>query len=167
VFVVLNNLREEEVMEDNTNETNNEETPAPPMAEPTPLSPEQFLSQMRDIRRRKIERYEETGCAKSDPFDSCLTLVIADLLSIENELAFSIKQSLADRTAPAAGASRLGGALDSLLKVMRQADRFMQLEVRAAEANKRNRDIEQKLQALALEGHLSDAVGGLRPLAGW
>ena len=91
----------------------------------------------RELRRKRIADYEAAGLAKPDPFDACLVAVNADLIGIASEMGEAIKQTFTKGMPTAEDMRRLSPALNDYLKVTRQLDRLMQMQVRSAEARNR------------------------------
>ncbi len=126
--------------------------PAASANENSPESPPdvEVSTHGRDARRKRIADYEAAGLAKPDPGDACLAIINTDLIGLASDLADAIKESLTEGQTKADSVRRIEPALNNYLKVTRQVERFMQLEVRAAEARKQAAKVQEQLQMLAL-----------------
>jgi hypothetical protein len=89
-----------------------------------------------DARLDRINRYADAALNKSDDLEANLGLITADLLG----MAFRQQQMLANTSERGAGSPHqqelMRTAFDDYLRVTKQIERFMQLEVRASEAHK-------------------------------
>jgi hypothetical protein len=89
-----------------------------------------------DARLARINRYADAALDKSDHLEANLGLITADLLG----LAYRQAQMLANTSERSAGSPHqqelMRIAFDDYLRVTRQIERFMQLEVRASDARK-------------------------------
>jgi len=89
-----------------------------------------------DSRLDRIKRYADAALDKSDDLEANLGLITADLLG----MAFRQQQMVANTSERSAGSPHqqelMRTAFDDYLRVTRQIERFMQLEVRASEAHK-------------------------------
>lgn len=89
--------------------------------------------ELRKIRQQRVAEYEIAAVDKEDDFEALLAASTADLFGIANSLAAETREALTGGLA-LDEQPELKTALDMLLRVYRQIDRYGQLQVRAAEA---------------------------------
>ena len=80
-----------------------------------------------DLRLQKIEQLQSESVAKSDPLEANLGAASGGLLRMGYRLEQAIEGALVNLPSPFERFERLVPAIDMYLKVMRQADRFVQL----------------------------------------
>ena len=87
-----------------------------------------------NLRIHRIEQLQAEALAEPDALQANLGAFNAGLMRIGFRLEEAIEGASAQITDPLARFERLAPAIDSLLKVMRQVDRFAQLDQRLASA---------------------------------
>lgn len=84
------------------------------------------------LRMRRIQDLQAQALAKADPLEANLGAANGALLRLAFRMEQAIEGSLADFADPVTRIERLTPAIETYLKLMRQADRFAQLDQRLA-----------------------------------
>lgn len=111
-----------------------------------------------ELRHARILDFQTESLAGPDSLRASLGALTGGLLEIGRRLEARIIASLDASPATMEELRRIKPALDSLLQVARQSDRFAQLEVRLT-AEERHADLaKSKMQATALGGFVQDST---------
>jgi hypothetical protein len=110
------------------------------------------------MRRKRFAEFETKGLAQVDPLRACLSAINADLFEIASEFGRAIKKSRAADASTSGNREHDDADIDSYLRVTRQMDRLIQLDIKVADAQRQADDAKVQLQLLSLRSHLTDAT---------
>jgi hypothetical protein len=92
--------------------------------------------------RQHLDRYEDSAASADDALAAALTFVVSDLLDMACLIASQVKQSVRRADDKLKQLDRLQPHTEQLLKIDRQADRFINVGVR-------NKELRLKAEALS------------------
>jgi hypothetical protein len=113
--------------------------------------------QGRTARQQRLEEFEMAGLDKPDHLEALLVCGTADLIDIAFMVGAVVKGSLAAAPATADTVQNIEPALNDLLRVTRQIDRFAQLELRLASERKQAHEARLRSQSAPGFAHLPQA----------
>jgi len=117
---------------------------------------EQLDAATPDIRLARILDYQAQSLAKPDPLEACLGSSNGSLMEIGCRLAEVINAGMVGLDM--AKLPQVQPALDTYLRVLRQVDRFAQLEAKFTESRRQAEEEQPPLQPTALRGYSTAAV---------
>jgi hypothetical protein len=99
-------------------------------------SPEQAFDKSGDPRLSCIRAYEELSLRQPDPLRACLAVVNCGLMDFVAQYHTIIEDALSNGAKSLSDLRQLSSAMDCYLKLVRQTDRFAQMEIRLREDTK-------------------------------
>jgi hypothetical protein len=109
-----------------------------------------------DLEQRRILDYQAESLGKPDAREACLGSSNGSLMQIGCHLAEVIKEGMVGLNI--ANFSRVQPALESYMRVTRQIDRYLHLEVAITESRRRSEEAKLSLQPAPLRGFPQDTM---------
>jgi hypothetical protein len=109
-------------------------------------------------RIARINDFAAESLSKQDSFQSCLGASTADFMKMEERLQNLINRDLAGDLASLADIDAVLPAINAVLRVGRQVERYSQILVRLESVDKKMKSDKMALQASALNGFATDAT---------
>ena len=109
-------------------------------------------------RLARIFDFQVDALANPNPLQACLGSFTGDLLAIGWHIQKRINGALAASSGTIEDITSITPALDIVLRIGRQADRYAQLEAKLTATERQAAAAKQKLQATALGGFVQDVT---------
>jgi hypothetical protein len=128
------------------------------LSKPSMANPNDPVPENHEARLKRVRAYEKYSIARQDSLSSCLGIINAGLMDLAFRYQDSIGKPLTNGTATLADLRQLSSAMDCYLRIVRQTDRFSQMDIRLRETNKGKEESRLELQMAALKGLARDAT---------